>query len=91
MRRWTVDGSGVWRWNTKFPEGEASFGSTKIGLSGGVWIGKNGGIGGVLRSLRVNLLAFGGLLISGLARLKLLGEVLESRAGAGISIGLFDR
>lgn len=74
MQRWAVEGSGVWRWNTKFPL-EDSFGSTKMGLSGGVWIGKNGGIG-VLRS-RVYLLAFGGFLTSGLARLKLLGEALE--------------
>ena len=70
--------------------GEASFGSTKMGLSGGVWIGKNGGIGGALRS-RLYLLAFGGFLISGLARSKLLGEALEVRAGVWISVGLFDR
>lgn len=60
-----------------------------MGLSGGVWIGKNGGIG-VLRS-RLYLLTLGGPLTSGLARSKLLGEVLELRAAIGISVGLFDR
>ena len=80
--------SGVWKWNVKFPLGEDSLGSIKMGLSGGVWIGKNGGIG-ALRN-RLYLLTFGGLLISGLARLKLLGEVLELRAGAGKLVGLLD-
>ena len=72
----------------KFPLGEDSLGSIKMGLSGGVWIGKNGGIG-ALRN-RLYLLTFGGLLISGLFRLKLLGEVLELRAGAGMLVGLLD-
>lgn len=88
MRWWTIGGSGGCRWNVKFPLGKDSFGSIKMGLSGGVWIGRKGGIGEGFRTSE-HLLAFGGLFISGVARPKPLGEVLEFGAGVGISVGVF--
>lgn len=73
----------------KFPLGEDSLGSIKMGLSGGVWIGKKGGIGGVFRK-SLHFQTLGGLLISGVAWAKLLGEILGFWAGVGTSAGLLD-